>query len=237
MKATSSQWAINRLCTVIGFAFTLANAPTAYPSDFQRLLANPEAFDGKRVTLTGVASIGGATFYLYPNEDEARNVGAAVFINRNLEGPRYDKFSNHWLKVTGIVNAKRHGPFNNDPCEIWLEHFEVLRKASLEHRNIYGVFQNDTSSLVNVTIHWRDGYSNFGVPPGETSTEGITKDGTAVVTTEKGKLIGKSDLVPPGISSRYFDSAHRSYYYRITDSKIEIVPVAKTRGWTVYRPE
>jgi hypothetical protein len=237
MKATSSLPDIDRFCAVIGLAFALANASAASSSDFERLLANPQAFDGKRVTLTGVASIGGAEFYLYPNEDEARKAGTAVFVNRNLEGPRYDKFSDHWLKITGIVNAERHGPFNNDPCEIWLEHFEVLRKASVRHRNIYGVFRNDTSSLVNITIYRPDGYSNFGMPPRETSTEGITKEDRAVVTTATGKLIAKSNLVPLGTSSRYFDSAHHSYYYRITDTKIEMVPVAETSGWNVYRPE
>ena len=236
MKAMFITDRINRTCAIIAFA-ALAESIVAAPiTDFQKLLAAPALFDGKRVTLIGVASIGGAEFYLYPTAREARKAGAAVFINRNLEGPRLDKFSNHWLKVTGVVNARRHGPFNFDSCEIWLEHFDVLPKPPLPNRNIYGVFKNDTPNLVKITVYRPDGYATWEIQAGATSTEGIEQGSTAKATTSSGKLIAKSDLIPSKALSQYFDSVHRSYYYRITTNKIEFVPPGETKGWNVYRP-
>ena len=225
-------------CTSVLIALALLTRSTfaAPTTDFQKVLTEPRAFNGKRVTLIGVASISGAEFYLYPGADEARKAGAAVFVDRNLKGPRLDRLSNHWLKVTGIVRAERHGPFNDNPCEVWLERFEVLPEPPLPSHNIYGIFRNDTSTPVNVRIYRPDGYSDFGVPSRSTSTQGIEQHSSAAVTSPSGKLIAKSDLIPSKGQSQYFDSVNRSYYYRIGDSKIELVPPGETKAWKIYRP-
>jgi hypothetical protein len=222
------------LVTIVPIA--CAAAPASSPSELQSILANPQAYDGKRVTVTGLAEIGGAEFSLYPDERSQRTVGKAAFIWLDSNGPRYDRFNGYWMKVTGIVEARRHGPFNTDPCEIKLEHFELLTKAPLKDTRIYGIFRNDTSTPVNVRIYRPDGYSDFGVPPGTTSTEGIEQHSSAVVTSLSGKLIAKVDLLPPKAQAQYFDPVNRSYYYRIADSKIEPVPPRETKTWKIYRP-
>ena len=214
-------------------AVAYAATPASFASELQKILANPQTYDGKRVTVTGVAEIGGAEFSLYPDQRSQRNAGKAAFIWLDSNGPRYDRFNGHWVRVTGIVEPRRHGPFNTDPCEIKLERLELLPKAPLKDSSIYGVFRNDTRNPVKVTVYWPDGYSSFDLPPGETSNEGLEKNSTAVVTTLAGKVVARSRLTPE--KRRYYDSAHRSYYFQIADSKIELVAPTDAAQWKIYR--
>src|ERR1043166_8225057 len=72
------------LVTIVPIA--CAAAPASSPSELQSILANPQAYDGKRVTVTGLAEIGGAEFSLYPDERSQRPVGKAAFICLDSNG-------------------------------------------------------------------------------------------------------------------------------------------------------
>jgi hypothetical protein len=232
LLATKWKW----ISAVIGLSLIAESVQAAPSSDFKRLLAHPAAFHGKRVTLTGVAKIGGSEFFLYPDVSALRDSKPAVFVAQNPRGAMYDKFNNHWLKVTGIVNAKGHGPLGGDTCELRLERVEPLPRPSLPDRNIYGVFRNEGPATVTLKVSAPSGYSVFDIPPHFTAPPGVISNGTVEVTTRSGKLLAKANLLPRGAAERYFDNAHRTYYYRVTEKTIDLVWPSETTRWDVYWP-
>jgi hypothetical protein len=214
----------------------LTHSASAASSDFERLLKNPAEFDDRRVTLIGVAEIGGDEFFLYPNGDARRLGDPAVFVARDPKGPMYGRFNNHWVRVTGIVNAHAHGPLGSEPCEIRLLRIEPLPRAPVADVNIYGVFRNDRSDTVTLKFAAPTGYSIFDLGPQSITPPGIIAHGSVEVTRLSGKLIAKAELVPRGSPERYFDAARRTYYYRIIGGRIDPVLPDKAKEWHIYWP-
>jgi hypothetical protein len=136
MKALFHLRAIKRYTKIAVFLVSLASTSAIPGSIFEKLLADPQLFDGKRVILVGIASVGGSGIYLYRNEHEAQNVGVTVLIAWNRNSTDYSKLNNRWVKVTGIVDAKRHGAFNSYPCEISPERLELLPRPPVKESNI-----------------------------------------------------------------------------------------------------
>lgn len=202
-------------------------------SDLQRLLANPNAFDGKRVTVAGLADIAGAEFWLYPNVRAAKQGDTAVAISWDLsKGPVYKKFDRHWVKVTGVVDAKAHGPLGAAPCEIWAERVEALPYPPLPDPYIYGVFRNDTPSTVDLKFSSPTGYADaLNISPGDVTDAHTIAKGTITASTRSGKLLAKGNLIPSSGAERYFDAKTRTYYYRITVGKIELVQPSEAKRW------
>lgn len=224
--------------TVIGLGLIATRTLGLASSDFQLLLADPSAFEGKRVTLTGVASVDGAEFFLYPNTQAAKegNLSRSVFVARDLKGPPYDRFNNHWLSVTGIVTAKGHGPVGFQGPLIWLERVESLPYPPLPDRRIYAIFRNDCADTVTVKVSAPNGYSMFDVRPFSTAPPGVIATGTAEVTDASGKVMLRTPLPPPRSAGKYFDPLHRAYYYHITGNRIDLVRPSETTKWDVYWP-
>jgi len=98
-------------------------------SEFRRLLGNPRVYNNKRVSLVGFAHVDGESFVLFENERAASKLAdsQAVSVAQRLNGPNYDHFNKHWVKVTGVVDAYSHGLWNF-PCEILLERVEPAQK-------------------------------------------------------------------------------------------------------------
>ena len=109
------------LVTTIAFAVT--------SPDFQRVLANPAAFNGKRVTLVGVAEVTNNEFWIYPDARSAKkgDFTKAVFVKRGPKGPLYKELNKHWLKISGTVDVKTRLPLGYGPCAISLDRIELLR--------------------------------------------------------------------------------------------------------------
>ena len=111
----------------------LATPATGTPSsEFQRLLKNPKMFNGKRVTLVGLADIGGSEFFLYPDVRSAKHGENAIFVDAHIfnDNP-YKKFNNHWLKVTGVVDRGIRPPLGVGECSIVLEQLKLLPRSPL----------------------------------------------------------------------------------------------------------
>ena len=111
----------------IALGTTIAFAVTS--PDFQRVLANPAAFHGKRVTLVGVAEVTNNEFWIYPDAFSAKkgDFTKAVFVMRDPKGPLYKELNKHWLKISGTVDAKARLPLGYGPCAISLDQVELLR--------------------------------------------------------------------------------------------------------------
>jgi hypothetical protein len=89
-------------------------------------------FNGKRVTLVGLADIGGSEFFLYPDVRSAKHGENAIFVDAHIfnDNP-YKKFNNHWLKVTGVVDTGIRPPLDVGECSIMLEQLKLLPRSPL----------------------------------------------------------------------------------------------------------
>lgn len=222
---------MGRPCLFAIVAFLLlANSP---PTDFGQVINDPREVDGKRVSLVGIAQIEGNRFALYQDAQAASKgqLSRAVFVRQRIDGPRYDQFNNHWLKVTGIVDAEQHGPLGGSyACEIFLERIQPLPRPPLQDSTIYALFRNETRNPVTVEASWQGGYAKFNLGPGGINSVAI-REGRVVVTTSSGKPVAKGNLVSLRSGQRYFDSDRRTFYYRITDGRVELVPLSEAKGW------
>jgi hypothetical protein len=210
----------------------LTSIGSSPPGDFERLLTSPHAFHHKRVSLTGVAHIYGDEFFLYQNAYTAKksDPSQAVLIVPNRNKSLYEKLNNHWVKVTGIVDATAHGLLGSVPCEITPTNVTVVSGPSLEDQDVYAVFRNETDKIVNLRAPAPGGYADVDLKPGQVSTFVIAK-GTAVVHVESGKAQSKTELMSSRIPKPYLISGKQTYYYKITKDKIEIVSAKDAQAW------
>ncbi len=217
---------------VIALSLITGSALASSPSDFQKLLVDPKAFDAKRVTLVGIADVYGYGFFLYERalRDGKPDFSRSVFVvdkpNRTLPS----ELDKHWVKVTGQVDARAGGPYGTEPCEIKLDHFDALPIPPLKERRTFGIFRNDTSSPVIFKISGPDGYSTSKLGPSAKTIEGIDDKNTVVASTPAGTLIAKSSISSRSVG-KYFDPINRTYYYRITNGKIELVSPTEGKAW------
>lgn len=222
-----------RLVFCFAAVYALVNIASAQnKSAFQQLIADPKAFHGKRITLTGVAEISGAEFILYPDERAARRGAPTVSLNVDFNGKRHDYLTGHWMEVTGTVDAQRRGTFGTDVSELNNVQYIVLAKQPLSNLHVIGVFRNETSASVLVTVYRTDGHSKFEIPPGDTRTQGIDNAVTVEVRTKSGIVVAKAAL--DHSSKRYFDSHNRRFYYRIKRDRVETVLPKEAKGWKVF---
>lgn len=209
---------------------------TSSAADFKELARNPAAYHHHRVTVTGVARVEGLTFELYANPADAgsyAHADKAISISQNVEGPRYDKYDNRWVKVVGVVDAKRHGMWGY-PCIIFLESVQPLPlpAAGKQHVVISGVFRNDDSKAVSIVLFDQAGkmYAEFPVPGHETNGTGVRK-GTAEIRELSGKIMSRYSRLLSDQDSRYLDAATHTYYYHIVSGKVEGVSPLEAKNW------
>jgi hypothetical protein len=233
MKGTSAHASWKYLLSVMAFAAIEQSLFAVPSSNLRPLLADPMAFHGKRLTLIGLADVVGAEFWLYPNVRAAKKGESAVAISWDLrKGPVYKKFDRHWVKVTGVVDGKSHGPLGAAPCEIWAERVEALPYPPLPDPYIYGVFRNDTPATVDLKFSSPTGYGyTLNISAGGVTDAAAIAKGMITASTRSGKLLAKGNLIPSSGAQRYFDAKNRTYYYRITSGRIELVPPGLAKRW------
>ena len=209
---------------------------TSSAAEFKQLLDDPVAYHHRRVTINGVARVEGLTFELYARPSDANlyaPADRALSISQNVNGPRHDKFDNRWVKVTGIVDAKRHGMWGYR-CVIFLENVQLLRRppAGPPHVVISGVFRNDGPQDTSVVLLDQAGkiYAEFPVPVHEVNGTGLRK-GAAEVREPSGKVISRYGLLSDR-DSPYLDRASHTYYYRISNGRIEGISPSKAKSWS-----
>src|SRR5687767_6019618 len=135
-------------------ALSILLVKTSSGTPFEALLENPRAYHQKRVSLVGVARIQGLDFDLYREPGAAKNFGPAdqaVSVSTAVDGPRYDRYDNRWVEITGIVNANRHGRLDY-PCVVYLESVKPLprRPAGRPHVVVEGIFMNANAEDISV---------------------------------------------------------------------------------------
>jgi hypothetical protein len=223
------KWVVTSVVACL-WAAPAFSSPT---SDFERLLANPQAFDGKRVTIVGIADVYDVGFFLCqgalsPYEPD---LSKAVFVVGDRARRLPDNMNKHWLKVTGIVNARAHGPMGDKACEVVLDRFEVMPRPILKERRIFGVFRNETPSILKITVSDRDGFGTSNVAPGTLFKAAISGEASVEADSLSGKSIAKLDLEPMNLTRKYFDSTTRTLFYRVTAKRIEPIPAVQGKHW------
>ena len=211
----------------------LATTPAGIrASQFERLLKNPKMFQGKRVTLVGLAEIGGSEFFLYPDVRSAKRGENAIFVYAHIlnENP-YEKFNNHWLNITGTVDTGIRPPLGVGECSIVLEELKVLPRSPLRDDSVRGVFQNSTGQTINIKIPTPTGYGYAMRIAPDTATEAmIITSGEFTVSKKSGETIAKG-TVSWKVADQYFDRNSRTFYYRIRNDRITPVLPRDTKNW------
>lgn len=82
----------------------------ASPVSANVVISEPKRFDGKSITVIGLAEIAGSEFWLYPDAAQARKGGKAIFVERDLNKPLHQEMDGHWVRVSGILKAAGRGP-------------------------------------------------------------------------------------------------------------------------------
>ena len=202
-------------------------------SDFEQLLINPLAFHGKRVSLIGIAHVIGDEFFLYQNASEAEKARPwrAVIIVRHRRGPLYKNLNNHWVKITGVVHANSHGLLGTSPCEIALIDVERLSRASIEDRDVYGVFRNDTGVTVNLQGPAPAGYAHVQLKPGQLRTFVVVPGSVVLKDAASGNVLFRTELKLEEMAEPYIDFGKKTCYYSITKSGIKRVSSAEAKAW------
>ena len=196
-------------------------------------MKNPKMFNGKRVTLVGLADIGGSEFFLYPDVQSAKHGENAIFVDAHIfnDNP-CEKFNNHWLKITGVVDTGIRPPLGVGECSIVLEQLKVLPRSPLRDDSVRGVFKNSTGYTIDIKLPTPTGddYATRIAP--ETATAAlIISNGKVTVTKKSGETIAKGTLNPKAIAPEYFDPNRKTFYYRIENGRIIPVLPGEAKNW------
>lgn len=208
---------------------------TAVPVAFNNLLENPRKYHHQQVSVEGVARVQGSSFVLYRNLHDAEELAdssKAISIAQRVGGQTYDNLDNHWVIVTGLVDADRHGMWNY-PCEILLRDVHLLpRTPGKQQTVVSALFRNETSMPVKITLVDQRGerYAEFSLSPNNFNGGAIRK-GFAEVTAVTGGTIAKFNLDPGVVRSHYFDSAKRTYYLRVDSRGVQMVTPRRAETW------
>jgi len=200
--------------------------------EFDSLLNNPKAHDGKTVSVDGVIRGNGPTFELYRDASAADSVSppsTSFFVSAPDNWKATQPYNMRRVRVTGIVEARRHGIWGN-ACAIALKRIEVLSEAPAKHPSYpVAVVRNETS----------ESYSLRAGPPGVEAQLSIGPrqflllpryDGTLTVLGRDGTVVAKQKLNATRESAN-FESAQMVFYYRITDRKLEAVKSVEAKRW------
>jgi hypothetical protein len=223
----------NRKRLILALLATSILIPRLGATDFKSLLGNPKAYDGQRVSITGIVIGNGPEFELFQNVSDALNVRSdsrAFYIIAKGKWSRTRPYDLHWVRVTGTVNANRHG-FWGYACEISLEKIEALSAGPLTTQPMpFGVFRNETRQTVSVRLFESSRpQAGFQLGPGDSVSLPIN-DGRIEVFGVSGALLAKGTLGAQQ-DSTFYDRKFGAFYYRITGSRIEKVSPASVNYW------
>jgi hypothetical protein len=235
--------------------FAVALGTTSYATEFNEVVAHPQAFHNKVVSVIGLAMVEADSFDLFENVSAVSQVdlSRAIYVRQGSNVGSYDRFNNRWVRLTGIVDADHHGPLRlvsatgaeigGRPCEISLEKVELLnRPPEKQWPRDLGQFKNETSGAVRVFLSTGadDYYGIFTLGPGGVGGTALHPGTVATVTPRgkesvvlvpEGKRIVKDKLLIPPRTRRPDEPTDRIFYYRITEGKIESVPTQDAKDW------
>ena len=217
----------------VALALLAATANGIPVSDFEQLVKIAKKFNGKRVTVVGLAEIGGSEFFLYPDVQSAKRGENAIFVDAHiLNENSYQKFNNHWLKITGIVDTGIRPPLRVGECSIVLERLKLLPLRPLRDDSVRGVFRNSTGQTIDIRVPTPTGYAYAMRIAPSTATEAmVISHGKVTVTKKSGQTVAKGTLSWKDIADEYFDRNSRTFYYRIRDGRITPVLPREAKNW------
>ena len=202
---------------------------------FDDVVKHPSRFNHKRVTVRGLADVGGDEFALWrdaralKHADLKHYICIAVQFRRGATRNPYEYANLHFVKVTGVVDTDIHCFGGTDPFAIRLERVEVLPGKRLkEFLCVIGFFKNDTPQSIDIQMSWGEALLNLG--PGEITSMAIRK-GTTAALNRSGRRFAQCDLMSPQLGERYYDREIKAYYYRITKNSIEPVLPSDAKEW------
>ena len=225
--------------TGIGIALVLLSLSSAFAVDLERLLLNPHAYHLQRVKVTGIARVEGYSFLLFQNRREAKTIASVartLAVAPRNDSPVYgnDKYDRCRVKLTGIVDADRHGRWNY-PCELLLEKVEGLSGPLFESALILGAFRNESSQSIELRFFNETDTNYAKVQLGPKDMDDLSiQNGRIEVMSASGKLLTKSFLRVPATSDQHFDAINRAFYYQFKKGKIEMLSVGEGKRWGLF---
>lgn len=200
---------------------------TAFASSFvsfNELVDRPEAFANKRVSVVGVAEVDSTSFVLF--QPPSRTLSDRIFVAQKLDEPRYNHLNNHWVRVTGLVNPNRRGKWDF-ACTIELDRVEPLNRPPVHEVKTFGVFLNDSPHVIMVELFNKAAQldTKMTLSPGEMQKTAVEHLRTVVVYTSSGSQLSRLALDSDNPPKDSFDEAARTLYFRVFNTKIELVPL------------
>jgi hypothetical protein len=211
-----------------GVIFTLLLAFTSRAHadrvELSAVIAHPERFDSREVTVVGLAADNGNGLYVFPTFEAAskgtRHTQGAAYVPY----PHEVNYHRHWVEITGVVHAERHGWADENPCEIWMTHFRDLRR---EGRVLWpediGLFLNATSATIMFESEVNGGGSEVKeVKPHQSDDAIIIPSGRLIVYKRPGmKVMFTTKLQYP--KRRPEDPSERRFRFAVHENGLEFV--------------
>ena len=215
--------------TLLALAIATAFTADAEPVDveFDDLVRNPADFEGRTVSVKGVAEDGGDRIGIYRDVEARRRVDLRKFFLAYLrrDAPNYPGtnmghyvYANaHWVKVTGVVDRRLRGRFGDEPFGLRLKKLAVLPGDRLmEFVCVQAVILNESSGPIKVDLERDDGGSMFSIGPGEPAGEACMgsdpKTAQVKVALPSGRTLVHRPLA---------DSEARDYYHSKRDYLVD----------------
>src|SRR2546430_8308935 len=112
----------------------LAVASNLFGTELREVIAHPEKFQNRRITVVGIARVPGY-FYLCSNEKAAaeKNPSKGLLVRKNnFTQPEYREMDRKWVQVTGVVSDKKRDGYELIPWAfeghgICMEDIRILR--------------------------------------------------------------------------------------------------------------
>jgi hypothetical protein len=214
----------NKLSLCIGVIAIAVPAGGSVSVDFKQLIENPRVYQGKRVSVIGVAEVDGISFVLF--QPPRRELSQKIFVGQKLGEPRYNHLNNHWVKITGIADIDEQKVFAG---KIFLENVQPLPRPPVKGVDVYGVFVNEGPTPVELELFNRAGQliASATMSPGEIHTTAIVEGQARIYTPAEslftGKLLSSCPIGSEKSAPEFFENSSRTFYFRIKDAKIALL--------------
>jgi len=209
------------------------------PSTLSDLLATPDNYNQKRITVEGILRGGGEgyVFEMYNTIAEALTMspwkGIFVVAPKSWNDCACDL---RRAQVTGVVNSKHH-MINAYRCVLEAEQMKLLSDDPVAPwPDPIAVFRNETGKRLFLVFADSEGETAYTAEPKKCTPVSFLREGTVRALSMKtddtpGRVMAKAIGFVTRPSSPYFDPKNQAAYYRVTGDRIEKVLPTAARSW------
>lgn len=209
-----------RLLSGIG-ALGLSAFAGQQPSTLTELIQSPASYEGKHVTVTGVAIVDGVSFTLF--QPPHREISRSIAVVQKLGPPRYNALDNHWVEVKGVLDTSRRGSWDF-ACRIYLERVRRLDRPPIKGVETYGIFFNNGPGLVKLDLANRLGNEHTEITLARDEIEKTAvAEGIAKIFSVSGAELSQCKIPSEKSAPELFDASTRTFYFRIHNGSIALV--------------